>query len=234
MLGRTSRFITSSGSKTRRQCWAQAGARSSGHVGPRELTTCPPLPISPAAMPTLSSVRSMPTGSRRPSQRPSESRCASPAYTTRAWRVTLSDGTALPTYPSTDMGLLTVDLPPGSHELFLDWGGTGVQHAATWLSLITLAGLVVFVWRTNRPRWLAADTTRLPTWLWLRWRSQPCSKCDCPPAARSPPAAWRCWAIGWRRMIAHELNIYPYWYARQNPPADISWAGNCGTTPAAS
>ena len=53
------------------------------------------------------------------------------------------------------MGLLTVDLPPGSHELFLEWAGTGVQHAATWLSLITLAGLVVFVWRTNRPRWLA-------------------------------------------------------------------------------
>ena len=83
-LGIASRSITFPGSKTRRPRWAQAGARSSGRVGPRDPTTCRPLPIDSPAMLTSSSVRSMPTGSRPLSQLPLESRCASPACTSRA------------------------------------------------------------------------------------------------------------------------------------------------------
>jgi hypothetical protein len=71
-----------------------------------------------------------------------------------AWRVTLEDGSVLPTYPSTNLGLLTIDFPAGLHTLYLRWAGTPWQRLATWLSLLTLAVLTVFVWRTNRPRWL--------------------------------------------------------------------------------
>jgi hypothetical protein len=138
------------------------------------------------------------------------------------WRVTLDDGTALPTYPSTNMGLLTVDLPPGSHELFLDWAGTGVQRAATWLSLITLAGLVVFVWRTNRPRWLAAIPLGLLA-LGLATMLAKSTLADIQvPAA--PVATRGLEMVGYRleRGDAYELNIYPYWYIRQNPSAEMS------------
>ena len=142
-----------------------------------------------------------------------------------AWRVTLSDGTALPTYPSTDMGLLTVDLPPGSHELFLDWGGTGVQHAATWLSLITLAGLVVFVWRTNRPRWLALGPLGLLIFGLIAALAQPAML-----NVRLPlqPITTRSLEMLGYRLAQDDpqgLLIYPYWYTRQNPLADtlVGW-----------
>ena len=63
-----------------------------------------------------------------------------------AWRVTLEDGTALATYPDTNLGLLTVDVPPGSHELYVEWAGTNWQRWATALSLLTLALLVIITW----------------------------------------------------------------------------------------
>jgi hypothetical protein len=142
-----------------------------------------------------------------------------------AWRVTLSDGTALPTYPSTDMGLLTVDLPPGSHELLLDWAGTGVQNAATWLSLITLAGLAVFVWRTNRPRWLALLPLGLLTFGLIATLVQPAMiNVRLPPR---PIVTRSLEMLGYRLVQdgAHGLFIYPYWYIRQTPPADthVGW-----------
>ena len=34
------------------------------------------------------------------------------------WRVTLDNGAPLATYPSTNQGLLTVDLPPGARARF--------------------------------------------------------------------------------------------------------------------
>ena len=142
-----------------------------------------------------------------------------------AWRVTLSDGTALPTYPSTNMGLLTVDLPPGSYELFLEWAGTGVQRAATWLSLITLAGLVVFVWRTNRLRWLALLPLSLLGFGLIAALVQPAMISVRPPSRSIATRSLE--MLGYRvaQDDPHGLLIYPYWYTRQNPPANtlVGW-----------
>ncbi len=54
------------------------------------------------------------------------------------WTATL-DGAAIPTHPSPDRGLLTVDLPPGAHQLAVFWQGTPVQLWGAWVSLATLA-----------------------------------------------------------------------------------------------
>ena len=141
------------------------------------------------------------------------------------WRVTLSDGTALPPYPSTNMGLLTVDLPPGSYDLFLEWAGTGVQQVATWLSLITLAGLVLFVWRTNRPRWLATIPLSLLALGLATMLAKPTLADIQSPAA--PVATRGLEMLGYRveHGDAYDLNIYPHWYVRQNLPdtTSIRW-----------
>lgn len=71
------------------------------------------------------------------------------------WQVTIDDVRAA-TYPSTSLGLLTVDLPPGEHVIRKTWTHTAAQSAGTWLSLITLAMLVGLGWRSRRTRWLAA------------------------------------------------------------------------------
>lgn len=53
------------------------------------------------------------------------------------WRAWLND-TPIPTYPSTDLGLLTVDLPAGQHRLEVRWQGTTLQHIAGWISVVSL------------------------------------------------------------------------------------------------
>jgi hypothetical protein len=70
------------------------------------------------------------------------------------WQVTL-DGAPVATYPSTSLGVLTVDLAPGEHVIRKTWTHTPVQVAGTWISLFTLAVLVGVGWQPRRTRWLA-------------------------------------------------------------------------------
>ncbi len=71
------------------------------------------------------------------------------------WQVTI-DGAPAALYPSTSLGVLTVDLPPGEHAIRKTWTHTPVQTAGTWISLITLAVLMAAGWRAPGARWLAA------------------------------------------------------------------------------
>lgn len=62
------------------------------------------------------------------------------------WRATL-DGVPVDVYAGDDMGLLTVDVPAGTHTIALHYAGTPAQHAATAITLLSVAlavGLVVF------------------------------------------------------------------------------------------
>ena len=62
------------------------------------------------------------------------------------WQVQLGDGTLLPSYPSTNLGLLTVDLPPGTHQVTLAWTGTTTQQVAGIISIATLLLLAGITW----------------------------------------------------------------------------------------
>ncbi len=142
-----------------------------------------------------------------------------------AWRATLEDGSVLPTYPSTNLGLVTVDLPAGVHELTLRWAGTGLQRLATWLSLLTLAALVVLAWVVNRPRWMVA----LPLGLLILGLAAVLTG-PAAPAVQVPaqPVANRNLAmLGYRLKKGgpNDLYIYPYWYIQHTPPANtlIRW-----------
>jgi hypothetical protein len=141
------------------------------------------------------------------------------------WQATRADGSVLPTYPNTNLGLLTVDLPPGDHRLSLRWTGTALQRLATWLSLATLALLLVFVWRTSRRRWLAAVPLSLLILGVIATLSKPSLTNTLKPS--QPLSSPSLEMVGYRleQGGAHELNVYPYWYARRSPPANtlISW-----------
>jgi 6-pyruvoyl-tetrahydropterin synthase related domain len=68
------------------------------------------------------------------------------------WRATLN-GQSLPTYPTTELGLLTVDVPPTSGGILeVDYGATVLEQLGIVLSLAS-AGIVVFL---GRGRWLFA------------------------------------------------------------------------------
>jgi hypothetical protein len=78
------------------------------------------------------------------------------------WAATL-DGAAIPTRPSPDRGLLTVDMPAGAHELAVAWQGTPVQHAAGLVSLAALGLLTGWLLLGNPQRHkinLDAETQR--------------------------------------------------------------------------
>ncbi len=75
----------------------------------------------------------------------------------------LLDGKQEPTYPTTNMGLLTVNVPAGDHEFTLVWAGTSIQKCGSLISVLTLFGLIVVTWRYSRWRWLAAVPLALLT-----------------------------------------------------------------------
>lgn len=70
------------------------------------------------------------------------------------WQATLDQVTPLAVYPSTQQGLVTVDLPAGAHTVDVRWAESWVENAAEWLSILSLLllGAALIIWR----RWRAA------------------------------------------------------------------------------
>jgi hypothetical protein len=156
------------------------------------------------------------------------------------WQVLL-DGKQEPTYPTTNMGLLTVTVPAGEHDLKLNWGGTSIQKWANLLSVLTLLGLIVVTWRHGRWRWLAlVPVGLLMIGLFLIFWRPPLVDLQAPTEAiqADPLTASECAAegisgvpstsveapdqlalLGYRteRIDDHILYVYPYWYVRETP-----------------
>jgi hypothetical protein len=136
------------------------------------------------------------------------------------WRVLLDGEKSLPTYPSTNLGLLTVDLPPGAHTLHVDWVGTPLQRWSGWLSLLTLAALVG--WASRHPhRWwrLATLLTLLGFGLVAMFYR--------PALAELPPPAQLVEGDGLRLLALRTENqtdavyLYPYWQITEAPPESL-------------
>jgi hypothetical protein len=71
------------------------------------------------------------------------------------WQVWVDDNQPATTYPSTSLGLLTVDLPPGSHRVRVTWRGTPVQRWASTVTLVALGVLTLAELRRGTRRWQA-------------------------------------------------------------------------------
>ena len=70
------------------------------------------------------------------------------AYWIPGWSATV-DGQPVATGPIDVIGLAGVVLPAGEHEVRLAFGATPLRRAAVWVSLLALAGWLVFAWRRH-------------------------------------------------------------------------------------
>jgi hypothetical protein len=130
------------------------------------------------------------------------------------WQVLL-DGKEEPTYPTTNMGLLTVTIPAGEHDLKLVWGGTSIQKWANLLSVLTLLGLIVVTWRYGQRRWMALiPGVLLVVGLFLIFWRPPLVELQTPTEAIQTDQLT---LLGYRteRIDESSLYIYPYWYVRE-------------------
>ncbi len=136
------------------------------------------------------------------------------------WQAVLDGQTVLPAYPSTNLGLLTVDLPAGQHELRLGWRGTPLQHAAGLVTLLALAGLALFYLRRRRGRYLALAPAVLLACGLLASLTRPTGRPVQTP--EQPAGSAELSFLGYRTeqsADSQELLLFPYWYVRQTPDA---------------
>lgn len=137
------------------------------------------------------------------------------------WQARLDEQTMLTPYPSTNLGLLTVDLPPGSHHLQLSWAGTTTQRWAGLLTLLTLALLSWHYGRQRTQRWLGVLPALLLLFgsaatLWPRpWASVQ------KPEQGLETHGVRLVGLRTEQIAAGHLRLYPYWYVHTPPPADL-------------
>jgi hypothetical protein len=133
------------------------------------------------------------------------------------WQVRLADGTILPVYPSTNLGLLTVDLPPGNHQLILDWRGTPVQQIAGAISILALALLAGNSWRQGGRKLALVPLALLVLALIATfWRPSPAAI----QVPVQPLEAYGVRLLGYRlqQRDPTRLYLYPYWYVLSGGP----------------
>ena len=118
---------------------------------PRENPADGPIPAQPP------SVR---LGPQRPLATELELETAEPmsfrlhAFYFPGWQASI-DGQPVPVYPSGELGLVTVDVPPGRHHLSLRFGSTLPRRVGTLISVLALAACWGLGWSQGRTRlWL--------------------------------------------------------------------------------
>lgn len=136
------------------------------------------------------------------------------------WQVLLNGQQRLQPYPSTNLGLLTVDLPAGNHTLQVSWQGTALQHWSGWLSLLTLLLLAVFQAQHSDLRWWslapAAFLILGLTATFLRPARDPVRM----PA--QPVAAEGVRLLGYRWDLQPDaIDLYPFWQVTEPPRAPL-------------
>ena len=138
------------------------------------------------------------------------------------WQVILDGDRPLATYPTTNLGLLTVDLPAGDYNLRLTWVGTALQRGAGLLSLFALALLIGIGWRQKGPRWLVA----VPTLLLIFGVAATYWPASLTPVQTPNQAGQltveasgvRLLGLRTERLDPTHLYLYPTWYAVTTPP----------------
>jgi hypothetical protein len=137
------------------------------------------------------------------------------------WQITLDGQARMPAYPSTSLGLLTVDLPPGKHALQVRWTGTPVQHGAATLSLVALTILPILALRYVRPVWLALfPLALLVLGLTGSFISSPLQAVQ-PPAQPVAEGGLQLLGYRWEQDPAGYPRLYPTWYVTSNPRATL-------------
>jgi hypothetical protein len=141
------------------------------------------------------------------------------------WRAFIDAGQPLAEYPSTNLGLLTVDVPAGTHQVRVVWQGTALEQWATVISLATLLALAVFQLRQPRDRWAAAvPAVLLAFGALVAFKPLPAPGAIAAPSATFDQANLRLLGDRFDQPNAGELYLYPYWQVEQQPaPLRAHW-----------
>jgi len=133
-----------------------------------------------------------------------------------AWQVRLDERTSLSTYPSTSLGLLTVDLPPGQHTISVTWAGTSLEQWATVLSLLALSLTALGAWLLGRRRMAAVAFFGVALAVVVFYRPAPLQTIQ-PPASPFGEGGVR--LLGYRAAQEHagSITLYPYWLVLTRP-----------------
>jgi hypothetical protein len=136
------------------------------------------------------------------------------------WQVLLDGKQALRIYPSTNLGLLTVDLPKGTHEVRLMWAGTTAQSLGAMLSQLTLVLLSWLCWRTNLTRWVTALPLLLLAFGVAATTSRPALASIQAPVQTVEAQGLR--LVGYRvEKMPQALYLYPYWHVSSIPDSGL-------------
>ena len=137
------------------------------------------------------------------------------------WTAMLDGQVRLQTYPSTDLGLLTVDMPSGTHTLILRWEGTLLARVASALSLIALLGAAVWCLLLRPKHPLAVPLLILLALGALAVFSHPATGAVVAPSASVESDSIQ--LLGYQLAPDGEqhLLVRPFWYTKQPAPEDL-------------
>ena len=136
------------------------------------------------------------------------------------WRATDESGAALPVGPSTDMGLLTVDVPAGARAVTIWWAPTGVEWAGSALTILTLTLLAAVAFMNRRARPLAGLLALLlAVAVWASFARPPAASVAALPASLTLDGVT---GLGARINVEQGgVWVFPYWRVDRAPSADL-------------
>lgn len=134
------------------------------------------------------------------------------------WQVFIND-TAVEPYPSTPLGLLTVSIPAGTHDITMTWRATQIQIIAGWLSGLTLVIWLIILLYHQRWGESAVMGVCLAIGIWGIW-SQPTTNPQFQ-AVEGQLTDEPVQLLGYtaEQISPHELNLHAYWYIHENSPS---------------
>lgn len=150
-----------------------------------------------------------------------------------AWRAWL-DGQPVPTWPSTSLGLVTVNVPAGRHRVAFAWRPTAPVVAGDMLAVVGVAvGLGWGLW--NRRRWPGVPRSRrlavlavVAVLLGAAGGGVLVKRNAGAPARFSPTSVAvgdLAWLVGWERVpeaprSGQALSVTLYWFSQRSTPAN--------------
>lgn len=139
------------------------------------------------------------------------------------WQVIGPDGQSLNPYPSTDLGLLTVDLPRGLYIVTKVWQDPPLAKLGVLSTLLALVLLLFLCLADPRYRWFAAlPLLCLLLWVIVDGRAPPLTAVQNP---ATPVTGFGVNLLGFRveTIKTGEMLLHSYWYVLTPPPADLQF-----------
>ena len=139
------------------------------------------------------------------------------------WKATTDTDANLRTYPSTNLGLLTIDIPSGQHHIFVSKSETGLERLAEIISLITLLLLIGLLWRFSSPRWVAVFPALLFVGAVVVNLWTPELEAVLPVQESLAESSLRLIGIRYQQTEPAYLNVYPYYQVTEEGIDDLQF-----------